>query len=131
MIVLDTSAAIELLLTLPLSPQVQQRLDQTEWQVAAPQLLVVEVLQVLRRRVGAGITTQESAEEAQQLMGELNVHYFDHQLLADRVWQLRRNLTAYDGCFVALAEMLDVELLTADARMAKAPGHEAHVTLLA
>lgn len=125
MIVLDTSAAIELLLALPLSRKVQDRLQGADWQIAAPQLIVVEVLQILRRRVSAGLTSLNDAEEARQLLQELNIRYFDHSLLADRIWELRENLSAYDAAYVALAEALECELLTSDARLAGAPGNEA------
>lgn len=130
MIVLDTSAAIELLLGLPLARQVQDHLERSEWQIAAPQLLEIEVLQVLHRRVRAGFTTLGEADEARQLMRDLNVRYFDHSTLADRVWQLRENLTAYDAAYVALAEGLEVSLLTSDARLANAPGHRASCILV-
>ena len=42
--------------------------------------------------------------------------------LLDRVWELRDNLSAYDASYVALAELLDCNLLTADARLSRAPG---------
>lgn len=130
MIVLDTSAAIELLLGLPLARYVQEHLERSEWQIAAPQLLEIEVLQVLRRRVAAGYTTLEDADEARQLMRDVNIRYFDHPVLAERIWQLRDNLTAYDAAYVALAELLDVPLLTSDARLANAPGHDAYCLLI-
>ncbi|MEJ7775578.1 MAG: hypothetical protein WKF72_12295 [Nocardioidaceae bacterium] len=38
-----------------------------------------------------------------------------------RCWELRENLTVYDASYVALAEALEVPLLTADARIARAP----------
>jgi len=109
---------------------VQQHLESVDWQIAAPQLLIVEVLQVLRRRVAAGVTSPEDAEEGRRLFSELGIRYFDHELVSDRVWQLRENLTAYDACFVALAELVDAELLTADARLANAPGHAARMRLV-
>lgn len=130
MIVLDTSAAVELLLALPLSRRVQQHLNRVAWLIAAPQLLTIEVLQVLRRRVAAGFTPIEEAEEARQLLGDLNIRYYDHVLVAERVWQLRHNMTAYDASYVALAELLDAELLTSDTRLADAPGHHAQLLLL-
>ena len=43
-------------------------------------------------------------------------------LLLDRVWELRDNLSAYDASYVALAESLDCNLMTADARLSRAPG---------
>jgi len=42
--------------------------------------------------------------------------------LVRRCWALRANVTSYDACYVALAEALDVALLTSDAKLAKAPG---------
>jgi predicted nucleic acid-binding protein len=42
--------------------------------------------------------------------------------VADRVWELRRTVTAYDACYVALAELLDAPLATLDVRLARAPG---------
>lgn len=49
---------------------------------------------------------------------------------ADRIWQLRDNLTAYDASYAALAEVLEVPLLTLDARLAHAPGHDADCVLV-
>jgi predicted nucleic acid-binding protein len=47
---------------------------------------------------------------------------FEFEELADRAWQLRHNLTAYDAVYVALAESIDAPLLSLDARLAAAPG---------
>jgi len=38
------------------------------------------------------------------------------------VWELRDNLSVYDGWYVALAESLETVLVTADRRLAEAPG---------
>ena len=130
MIVLDASAAIELLLSLPKSRAVQERVEEADWQVAAPQLLLVEVLQVLRQRVATGVTELADAASAQELLHDLSPQYFGHDLLTARVWQLRDNLTAYDACYVALAELLDTDLVTTDTKLASAPGHDARVVVL-
>ncbi|MGC5627045.1 type II toxin-antitoxin system VapC family toxin [Georgenia sp. Z1344] len=130
MIVLDASAAVELLLNLPLGAEVRRRLDDPGVQLHAPHLLVVEVLQVLRRREAAGTSTHEEVADAVDFLEMLDVTYHDHLLCARRVWELRSNLTAYDATYVALAELLDVALLTSDARLARAPGHHARIDLL-
>lgn len=131
MIVLDTSAAVELLLGLPLARRVATCLEEVEWRAAAPQLLHLEVIQVLRRRVAARYTTLADANEARSLMRDMNIRYYDHWPLEERVWELRDNLTAYDASYVALAEVLDAPLLTSDVRIAHAPGHGARCTLVA
>jgi len=48
--------------------------------------------------------------------------------LLTRVWELRDNMTAYDATYIALAEELGCELLTADARLARAPGPTCPIT---
>ncbi|MFV0405353.1 MAG: type II toxin-antitoxin system VapC family toxin [Propioniciclava sp.] len=130
MIVLDASAAVELLLALPLSKRVQQQVERAEWQLAAPQLLVLEVIQVFRRRVLGGLTPPDVAEDGRQLLGELGIRYFDHPPLVERVWELRNNVTAYDASYLALSEALDAELVTTDARLASAAGHAARICLV-
>lgn len=130
MIVLDASAVAEMLLNLPLGPAVRERIAARDATLHAPQLLVVEVLQVLRRRAGAGLTTTEEAAVAAELFDQLDVHLYDHRLLSRRIWELRPNLTAYDASYVALAEILDAPLLTTDARLAGAPGNHARIDLV-
>jgi predicted nucleic acid-binding protein len=41
--------------------------------------------------------------------------------LLERVWELRDNLSAYDASYVALAEALQCNLVTADRRLSRAP----------
>ncbi len=130
MIVLDTSAVVEMLLNLPLGPAVRERIAARDTTLHAPQLLVVEVLQVLRRRAGAGLTTTEEAAVAAELFDQLDVHLYDHRLLSRRIWELRSNLTAYDASYVALAEILDAPLLTTDAGLAGAPDNRARIDLV-
>lgn len=43
------------------------------------------------------------------------------------MWELRDYLTAYDACYVALAEARGAPLVTTDGRMADAPRHRARV----
>jgi hypothetical protein len=62
-------------------------------------------------------------------LADLTIVRYPHHPLADRVWALRHNLTAYDATFVALGEALGVPLVTCDARLAGAQGHQARVEL--
>lgn len=76
------------------------------------------------------MTTLQDADEARGLLSDLNVRYYGHQIVADRMWELRENLMAYDASFVALTEALDSELITTDARLAEAPGHDARIVTI-
>ncbi len=53
-----------------------------------------------------------------------------HRPLLVRCWELHDNLTVYDASYVALAEALDVPLLTGDRRLASAPGPRCHIEVL-
>ena len=50
--------------------------------------------------------------------------------LMRRAFELRHNVTPYDSAYVALAETIGCELLTADASLATAPGLRCQVRLL-
>jgi predicted nucleic acid-binding protein len=60
----------------------------------------------------------------------LPVERASHRPLLARCWELRDNLSVYDAAYVALAEALGTPLLTADARLAKAPGLKCAVEVL-
>jgi len=88
----------------------------------APQLLDIEITQVLRRLVRQKEITAGRAEQALQDLADLVVERHEHQALVQRIWQLRDSLSAYDGAYVAFAEALAAPLLTCDAKLAGAHG---------
>ncbi len=90
--------------------------------LAAPHLMPVEAANILRRAALAGDISQDVAALAHIDLLELRVSLFPYAPLAERVWELRGNLTAYDAWYVALAEALDCELATVDLRLSRAPG---------
>ena len=96
----------------------------------APQLLDIEITQVLRRLVLQKELTAARAEQALQDLTDLLIERHDHQALIQRIWQLRDSLSAYDGAYVALAEALAVPLLTCDGKLARAHGHRATIELV-
>ncbi|MFN7961797.1 MAG: type II toxin-antitoxin system VapC family toxin [Thermoanaerobaculia bacterium] len=130
MIVVDASVALELVLATPLAGSVRARLFRPQETLHAPHLLDVEVANALRRGVAAGRVSSRRGKEALDLLGELPLHRYPHELLLPRIWELRQNATAYDAAYLALAEGLSAPLLTLDARLAAAPGHRAKVELL-
>ncbi len=90
--------------------------------LAAPHLMPGEVVNVLRRAELAGDITSDVAARAVADLDRLPVDLFPFSPVADRVWELRRSLTAYDAWSVALAEALGAALITLDTRLAGAPG---------
>ncbi len=90
--------------------------------LAAPHLMPVEVANILRRAVLARHLSLDSATLAHRDLLRLPVQLFPYEPSAERVWQLRNNLSAYDAWYVAVAEALDAPLVTLDRRMSRARG---------
>jgi len=90
--------------------------------LAAPELIDVEVVSAFRRLCSAGALSAERAEAAIADLHALPIQRVSHRPLLARCWELRENLTVYDAVYIALAERLDATLLTADRRLANAPG---------
>ena len=135
MIVVDSSAAVEWLLGLPLGDAVADRIVAAE-SVHAPALLDVEVAHVVRRYAAAGEISPRAGERALGALGEFDAVRHTHELLLPLIWRLRHNLTAYDAAFVALAAVLEAPLVTLDEHIAKAPwprlaGRRVEVDLIA
>lgn len=106
------------------------RRDLSTHALAAPHLVDLEFVYVVRRLVASGRLGSERAGQAIQDLTDLPIRRCDHVPLVQRCWELRNNVTAYDAAYVALAEALDVPLWTADARLAAAPGVSCAVTLV-
>lgn len=90
--------------------------------LAAPHLMPVEVANILRRAVLSGDISADTASMAHVDLLDLRVELFPYGPFAARVWELRRNITAYDAWYVALAESLDGTLATLDVRLSRASG---------
>ena len=90
--------------------------------LAAPELVDLEVVSVWRRHVAAKLMTARRAASAVSDLEDLPLRRSPHWQILQRIWQLRQSVTAYDAAYVALAEALDVVLVTADGRLARASG---------
>jgi predicted nucleic acid-binding protein len=121
MLVVDTSAVLAALAERTPDGELVQRLAD-DGDLHAPHLIDIEILQALRGLVRGGKLSAERAEDVRTDVAALAITRYGHEPLADRVWALRENLTAYDAVFVALSEALEVPLITCDARVASAPG---------
>jgi predicted nucleic acid-binding protein len=98
--------------------------------LTAPELIDLEVVSVLRRQLAVG---RLDARRARLALGDLvaiPVERVSHAPLLRRCWELRNGLTVYDAAYVALAEALGAPLVTADVRLARAPGVRCHVEVL-
>lgn len=98
--------------------------------LAAPDLLRLETMSVLRRQLANGSLTSEQATNALDDLLNLPLVVYPTAPLLRRGWEVRDNVTAYDACYVALAEALECTLLTADIRLANAPGTRCRVETL-
>ena len=98
--------------------------------VAAPDLIDVETAAALRRRWLAGTLSARRFASAIEDLDALAIDRYPALPLMCRAYELRANVTAYDAAYVALAEALGCELLTADRRLANAPGTRCAVRVL-
>jgi predicted nucleic acid-binding protein len=87
---------------------------------AAPHLVDAEVGQALRGLVLRGVLALDVAERSLDLAQHLVVDRYPHGPLRRQAWALRQQVSFYDGLYVALAGLLDLTLVTADARLATA-----------
>ena len=99
-------------------------------QVSAPDLIDVETVAVLRKRWLAGDLTARRFRSAVDDLLALPVDRFPTGPSMIRAYELRANVTAYDATYIALAEGLACTLLTADGRLARAPGINCQVDVL-
>ncbi|GAT67668.1 twitching motility protein PilT [Planomonospora sphaerica] len=127
-LVVDASIVFRLLANVKGDDLLRQRLAR---RLHAPALIDVEIASVVRGHV---ITSKPEVRISEERAGIMLERYAQLRIarhpmlpLQPRVLELRNNLTAYDGMYVALAELLGVPLLTDDAKFAGATGHRAEI----
>lgn len=127
--VIDSSVFVAALAdSTPGGDQVRRAVEGVD--LAAPELIDVEVLSALRGLVAAGQLDSDVASRSVIRLGRAPIDRHPHAPLTSRCWELRHNLTPYDAVYVALAENLDAPLLTADARLTRATGPRCDFELL-
>lgn len=129
-VVVDASAVLELLLGSSAGQRLAEQYLQADFALQAPHLIDAEVLSGLGRLTLTGKLEPADAEARLKLYQGLVIRRHAAEQLLERAWQLRANLTAYDALYVALAEGLDVPLITIDGPLARASGHQAQIQLL-
>ena len=126
----DASAVAEVLLRGPAADAVERRIHQMNETLHAPHLINVEVAHVVRRYAARRDITDELGRAALGDLAEFPLRHYPQLSLLPRIWELRHNLSAYDACYVALAEALDAPLVTRDRRLASSSGHRARIELI-
>ncbi|WP_308468064.1 type II toxin-antitoxin system VapC family toxin [Rathayibacter soli] len=96
----------------------------------APELIDLEVASVWRRHVSTGQLDPRKADLALRDLDVLPLQRVSHRALLTRCWALRENLTLYGAAYVALAELLEVVLVTGDKKLAKAPGLRCRIRVI-
>ncbi|GAC1604044.1 MAG: PIN domain-containing protein [Acidimicrobiales bacterium] len=117
MIVVDASAGLSALLN-----DGPARRSLANQQLHAPHLIDVEITSALRRQVATRHLSADTGWALLEVWRRLGLTRYPVHGLLDRVWELRDNLSAYDASYVALAESLDCDVVTADVRLGRAPG---------
>lgn len=98
--------------------------------LAAPDLVDVETVSVWRKRWLVGDLTAHRFRAAIADLNDLPMVRHPTLTLMHRAYELRNNVSPYDAAYVALAELLQCPLVTADARLARAPGIQCDVSLV-
>lgn len=98
--------------------------------LAVPDLADIESVSVLRKRWLAGDLTARRFRAAVADLTDMDMTRYPALPFMARAYELRANVTPYDAVYVGLAEALGCRLLTADGRLAKAPGIRCEVNVL-
>jgi predicted nucleic acid-binding protein len=98
--------------------------------LAAPHLVDCEVASVIRRACLRGDVSPRRATQALDDLADMPILRFPHTDFLTRIWELHPTLTPYDAAYVALAEVLESTLITADRRLARASGPTCRFTVV-
>ncbi len=120
-VVVDASTVVAALVDTGSAGVWAEQLLQTN-EVIAPSLIQVECTNVLRRLLASGQINDLNAAMAHRNLMLLPIELFSFEPFAQRVWNLRDNVSSHDAWYVAIAEQFDAPLATLDARLINAPG---------
>lgn len=115
MTVIDSSALVELVL----NPELAQRSSHLLGDdVYAPALLIPESLNALKKQVARKLISNQRATIAMQRIHTAPIEMVSMHSLTNEIWKLSGNFSTYDACYVALAQHLDLALMTCDLKLA-------------
>lgn len=116
--VLDASVVAELLFGTARGRRIARLIQVGD--LFAPQHLTAEVASVVRGWSLGGHISDDQARRAFEELEFLDIEQVPMLKLLPEVFALRHNLSAYDAMYVVLARKLGLQLLTLDARLARA-----------
>ena len=119
-VVADASAIVEYLLGTPRGTLLRVTFRDESVDIHVPAICDVEVAAGLRRALLARWMSRDRGHEAVEDYRDLPITRHGHTTLLPRMLELRERFSAYDAAYVALAERLDAQVLTADARLGRA-----------
>lgn len=120
--VLDASVVTDAVAVSGPAGENARRLVAAESWLHVPAMLGAEVTSALRSMVRRGQLSAGVARAAAFRAASMRARRYPFEPFLDRAWELRENVTTYDAWYVALAESLDVALVTADGRLRRAAG---------
>lgn len=123
--VLDACALAEFLGSQNCDPALYKRIRTGV--IFAPAIIDLETLNTIHKWVRRGSMTVETADGFAENVRDIPIARSGHQPLLPRIWQLRHSITTYDAAYVALAEELDIPLVTCDAKLGGANSHHAKI----
>jgi predicted nucleic acid-binding protein len=129
MLVVDASCLYEVVADAPLGERIREHLaDDPDH--AAPEIVDVEVMSVVRREHLLGRLDATAARQAMEDLRGWPGERFGHRPLLDRAWELRANVRPWDAMYVVLAEVLGGTVLTLDARLGRVEGLECPIVVV-
>ena len=129
MLVVDASCLFEVVADGESAERVRSRLA-ADVDQAAPHLVDVEVMNVVRRQLMLGTLDLTAANQAIDDLVAWPGERFGHRSLVGRAWELRHKVRGWDAIYVGLAEALGATLITLDRRLADAPGPECPIEVI-
>ena len=117
MIGIDASTVLEILSRTAKGLELEAALLNSD--LHAPHVIDLEVLNAVRRWERTGVIGSAEATDVLNAFLAIGITRYSHAPLVDSIWALRHNLTAYDAAYLALANVLDAELVTMDSGLRK------------
>ena len=129
--VVDASALVDLFIGGPAAGAIFDRLFRTRTVLHAPHSIDVEVANAIRKLWRRGLLVDQDVEEIADIYPRIRIERHANSPFLHRIWRLRYNITPYDAAYIALAEWLDLPLITRDAALYRSSGHSARIEFIA